>query len=285
MSTNPATIEREERDCIPATIQQILNSNQQSSWSVLQNDNGKIHGFRFSIELRDIYQESSIGTRPERVVWVFNDNKKIISKTIIMKVPAYNIRSIARYFIEGKHVSTIHRLSKGNQCWELQAVMGDCTVEWCYKWDVGTTLFPTLEQELDVHVTLLLPFQSTFDNICFYKGYHPQIVQPSNLLGDITDRLFRQCNEKGYLLYRFNKHTNIQLSTIDCTRCGNDICLWDSNVEPVIKDYELLYKHDKGVEQQTIVTLQFEFIMRGFKNTQKTIQLPQCVLDGIDKNF
>jgi hypothetical protein len=281
MSSAPAIIEREPRDSIPHVIQQILDSDDTSTWSPVQDETGKIQGFRFTIQLSHTFEESPNGSLPQRVVWLFTDNHKIISKKIIMKVPTYNVVTIARNIIEGKRVFTVHRMSKANQCWELKAVLDDITVEWCYIWDVGTTLFPTLDKELDVDVSLLLPCQTIFKNIPFYKCYHPQKKEPSSLIHEITERIVRECQQNGYLLYQTRTSTNTSQSTTMCKSCRNEVCIWQENEDAVIKDNIQLYGTNMNVSRRDIAKLQFIFILNSANHGDTTTEIPDCILIGI----
>jgi hypothetical protein len=53
---------------IPATIQQILNDNNNSSLSHVEHDNGRFKAWRLTIKIAHLYNETATGSCPDHVV-------------------------------------------------------------------------------------------------------------------------------------------------------------------------------------------------------------------------
>lgn len=272
--------EKEKIPPIPATIQQILNDNNNSSLSHVEHDNGRFKAWRVTMKIAHLYNVTATGSCPDHVVWLIDEENKVISKLVYMTVPKYDLRKVARYFIEGKRVFNIHRMTRADQCWELQAILGDITVEWFYSWDVGTTIFPTLEKEFDINVTMLQPCQTLFTSLPYLQCYHRHKTEPPERIPVISNMLLQACNQQRLLLYTFNKSDKSQQIGKTCNMCLCVPCVWINNKNAVTHD-NLELGERPGQFSREFAIMQFRFILTGFGPVNTTEELPKCVVQGI----
>jgi hypothetical protein len=219
--------------------------------------------------------------------WTFNIQNEIINKHVKVKVPDYDPRDIAKAFINGNKVECVHRYPKGCVM-EIQARIGPNELHHMYKWQVPYSLLPTLDEELDLETTKIIPDEDELPpetKSRWAKGYSPTLRAPDGSIEMITNQLIDECHEHGQLHYQ-SPQVLQQMGTSNdntpiCEHCRMSMCLWSSNQVNLKKDNELMKGDASNKQKRFFAYKQMTFLIHGPLSKGDRQQLPECVVDGI----
>jgi hypothetical protein len=254
-------------------------------WRTTHDTEGVVDGFVVKMGLQHIYPERINGSGPLSINWTFNSQNEIINKHIEVKVPDYDPQDIAEAFINGDKVNWVHRYPKG-RAMEIQARIGPNEIAHMFKWRVPHTLLPTLDEEMDLERTLIIPDDYDIPgDTKWSKGYSPTLKAPTGSIEMMTRQLLDECREHGLLHYQSLESLQQQGLGLDdaprCVHCDLTMCLWETNKVSLKKDNQLMKGEATNKQKRFFAYKQMTFMIHGPLSKGDRRQLPECVVDGI----
>jgi hypothetical protein len=259
-----------------------------ASWKPTHDDEtGCVTGHKLKIDLKHIFPERMNGSGPLSLGWLFDKQNEITSKIVEMKVADYDPQDIAEAFLAGEIPEWFHRIPRG-KVMEVEARMGPVVVVHYYKWSIVYTVRPTLEEELDLGMTDIIPSKEELpEDAEWVPGFHPNLIAPKGSIKQLTDRLLHECFDVGLLVYGPDEYATAsgEEETPVCAHCGLRMCCWTAYHAKIKGDNDLLRKDKPNNQRRFLAYKQFAFAIHGSLMKGDRRQLPKCVVKGIRETW
>jgi hypothetical protein len=220
------------------------------------------------------------------IEWTFDKFDNVISKVVTMNPPKYDLHELARSFLDYIFPEWFFRV--GDNVTEVQGRVGDILVAHEYHWSVQTSLCETLDDEMKLGKTRVLPSDEDIDPQTPWKyGYSDKKSVPIHKKENLKTGLRRMLAADGLLKYENPVKTcgstvHTEYDGYQCQQCLYERCIWELNKERIIDDNNaLLSAEASNKERRFFGYKQMTFALHGHLGKGQRRELPCCVVDGI----
>jgi hypothetical protein len=166
-------------------------------------------------------------------------------------------------------------------------MLGAIKVAHLYRWSVMVSLCDTLDEEVDIEKTKLVPTDEDLPRETpWVNKFGPTGPAPHDLNEKMTMNLIEYSQQHGLLEYNWEDRDSLKnLQTIikgdKCDKCELGICLWEGNKQKVLADNERFRPNATNKQHRFTAYRQFTYLIHGPLAKGDCQKLPDCVTDGI----
>ena len=169
---------------------------------------------------------------------------------------------------------------------EYKAKVGDLCVFHEYNWNVQKTLRSTLEKELDLETTEILPWPNQLaDDEIWKPGYSENNHNPTvetEALKDSIKKILRNANLLQYKSISEALATTAEPSIIvPCDECGCAPCIWQENKVHIETDNNFLLSDATNKQRRFYAYKQMVYALYSHLGRGNRRELPSCVVEGV----
>lgn len=273
----------------PKEVLHILEYEDASTQKLLDENNNTI-GYDLNVVFNPIFprQHRLIGVR--RIVWTFDLNNKIHKKRVFIRDERdINPVDVARGVLDGHSIYWYQR-DLSLSVVEREASLGSVILCTEFHWNVETSLQSTLQEELDIRQTQVLPVP-TVDQLDLDDIPWESMPSPCNkLIDSVLHKVEKVLHNNNLLQYssildipntnRTDRRDG-SVGVCACDLCGCCPCVWDYNKNAVKADNSrLLSSRPLNKQRRELAYKQFKFAL-----SVSGPKLPKCVVEKISSEW
>jgi hypothetical protein len=256
----------------------VSREDPEASLSSIRDAAGVTTGYEFSILLRNHHRRRTVpAVRAKEITWRFDLNYVVTSKQVLCNKDHYRPEELTRAYPSHK-LEWRHRVDKKGDKAVVEACIGDLVMLRKCCWNVETTVQETLEDELDLEKTMVLP--DTRPGRMWKPGTGGWFdkVQRDDLMRGLQEKLRSHVIHSGPKRYA---HTisSPRRGEVHCSECHGSPCIWKANKAYLATDVDkkLTNTQKRHFAYKTMGGV----VSANLPVGERCRKLPECVTAGV----